>query len=97
MAELGAHSEAAHAEVGKFAAESGVQQLFAVGKMAALMADAARAAGCPGVAVFADVKSAADAVKEFLQPGDVMLMKASRATRLEQLTEILESGASKKV
>ena len=30
MAELGAHSEAAHVEVGRCAAESGVGQLFAV-------------------------------------------------------------------
>jgi UDP-N-acetylmuramoyl-tripeptide--D-alanyl-D-alanine ligase len=34
MAELGAHSEAAHVEVGRHAAESGVGLLFAVGKMA---------------------------------------------------------------
>jgi UDP-N-acetylmuramoyl-tripeptide--D-alanyl-D-alanine ligase len=34
MAELGAHSESAHAEVGRLAAEFGVEQLIAVGKMA---------------------------------------------------------------
>jgi len=38
MAELGAHSEAAHEEVGRRAAELGVGQLFAVGKMAPVMA-----------------------------------------------------------
>ena len=38
MAELGAHSEAAHAEVGRRAAELGIGQLFAVGKMAAVTA-----------------------------------------------------------
>ena len=42
MAELGAHSEAAHAEVGRRAAELGIGQLFAVGKMAAVTAAAAR-------------------------------------------------------
>jgi UDP-N-acetylmuramoyl-tripeptide--D-alanyl-D-alanine ligase len=42
MAELGAHSEAAHAEVGRRAAELGIGQLFAVGKMAPVMAAAAR-------------------------------------------------------
>ena len=35
MAELGAQSEAAHAEVGRRAAELGIGQLFAVGKMCA--------------------------------------------------------------
>ena len=38
MAELGAHSEAAHAEVGRRAAELGIGQLFAVGKMAPVTA-----------------------------------------------------------
>ena len=42
MEELGAHSEAAHTEVGKRAAELKIGQLFAVGKMAAVMAKAAR-------------------------------------------------------
>src|SRR6266853_6429992 len=45
MAELGAHSEAAHEEVGRRAAELGVEQLFVVGKMAAVMARGARNAG----------------------------------------------------
>jgi UDP-N-acetylmuramoyl-tripeptide--D-alanyl-D-alanine ligase len=43
MAELGAHSEAAHAEVGRRAAELKIGQLFTVGKAAAAMAQAARA------------------------------------------------------
>ena len=38
MAELGAHSAAAHAEVGRRAAELGLGQLFAVGKMAPVTA-----------------------------------------------------------
>ena len=42
MGELGAHSEAAHAEVGKRAAELKIGQLFTVGKMSAATAKAAR-------------------------------------------------------
>ena len=45
MAELGAHSIAAHVEVGRRAAELGVNRLFAVGKMAGHLAGAARAVG----------------------------------------------------
>ena len=45
MAELGTHSETAHAEIGRQAAETGVDQLFAVGKMAPFMARSARDAG----------------------------------------------------
>lgn len=91
MEELGAHSEAAHAEVGKRAAELGVGQLFAVGKMAPVMADAARQAGLTRVIEFADVEAAVTAVKNFLKAGDVVLLKASRASRLERIAETLKS------
>jgi UDP-N-acetylmuramoyl-tripeptide--D-alanyl-D-alanine ligase len=91
MAELGAHSTAAHEEIGRRAAQSGVQQLFAIGKMAGVMAKAARGAGLSEIGEFADIGTAADAVKNFLKPGDVVLLKASRAARLEQLIEMLRS------
>lgn len=96
MAELGAHSEAAHEEVGRRAAELGVGQLFAVGKMAPLMARGARGAGLNRVLEFADVEGAALALKRFLKSGDVLLLKASRATRFERIAEKLRgSGALK--
>jgi UDP-N-acetylmuramoyl-tripeptide--D-alanyl-D-alanine ligase len=91
MAELGAHSEAAHAEVGKRAAELGVGQLFVVGKMAPVMAKAARDAGLARVIEFAEVEAAVNAIRNFLKPGDVVLLKASRASRLERIAETLKS------
>ncbi len=92
MNELGAHSEAAHAEVGRRAAELGIGQLFAVGKMAPVTAKAARGAGLNRVIEFADVEAAMKAVKQFLKTGDVVLLKASRASRLERIAETLKSG-----
>ena len=94
MEELGAHSEAAHAEIGRRAAELGIGQLFAVGKMSAVMAKAARDAGLARVIEFADVESALRAVKNFLKPGDVVLLKASRASRLERIAGTLKSEKS---
>ena len=94
MAELGAHSEAAHAEIGRRAAELGIGQLFAVGKMAPVMAAAARGAGLSRVLEFADVEAAKNAVKNFLKAGDVVLLKASRASRLERIAETLKSEQS---
>ncbi len=38
---------------------------------------------------FADVESAAAAVKSFVREGDAVLVKASRATRLERIAEVL--------
>ncbi len=90
MEELGAHSEAAHAEVGRRAAELKIGQLFTVGKMSAVTALAARAGGLTRVIEFADVEMAVRAVKNFLKAGDVVLLKASRASRLERIAEILK-------
>jgi UDP-N-acetylmuramoyl-tripeptide--D-alanyl-D-alanine ligase len=92
MNELGAHSAAAHAEVGRRAAELGIGQLFAVGKMAGVTAAAAREAGLTRVIEFADVDAAVKAVKSFLKAGDVVLLKASRTLRLERIAETLKSG-----
>ncbi|HRT56542.1 MAG TPA: UDP-N-acetylmuramoyl-tripeptide--D-alanyl-D-alanine ligase [Candidatus Paceibacterota bacterium] len=89
MAELGAHSETAHEEVGRYAAEAGVGQLFAVGRMAAALARGARAAGLTRVFEFAEVEAAGAAVKSFVREGDLLLIKASRATRLERIAQLL--------
>jgi UDP-N-acetylmuramoyl-tripeptide--D-alanyl-D-alanine ligase len=91
MEELGVHNEAAHAEVGRRAAELGIGQLFTVGKLSLITAKAARDAGLTRVIEFADVESAVRAVKNFLKAGDVVLLKASRASRLERIAETLKS------
>ncbi|MCX6923657.1 MAG: UDP-N-acetylmuramoyl-tripeptide--D-alanyl-D-alanine ligase [Verrucomicrobia bacterium] len=92
MAELGAHSEAAHGEVGRRAAELGIGQLFAVGKLAPVMAQAARSSGLNRVFEFADVDAAAVALKRFVKAGDLVLLKASRAMRMERIAELLRAG-----
>ena len=90
MAELGAYGAAAHAEIGRRAAELEVSQLFAVGKMAAVTAQAARDAGLTRVFEFAEVEAAMNVVRSFLKPGDVVLLKASRSARLERIAEMLK-------
>jgi len=91
MAELGETSRPAHAEVGRSAAELGLDQLFAIGTRAAEMAVAARDSGLSNVVEFLDVDRAAQAVNDFARPGDVVLVKASRAMRLERITETLRN------
>ena len=91
MAELGAHSAAAHAEVGRRAAELKIGQLFTVGKHSAVTAQAARAAGLTRVIEFAEVEAAARAMRGFLKPGDVVLLKASRAAHFERIVETLKA------
>ena len=92
MAELGTHTESAHREIGRRAAELGVGQLFAVGKMATATAAAAREAGLTRVMEFADVEAAGGVVKNFLKAGDLVLLKASRSSRLERITDQLREA-----
>jgi len=96
MAELGAHSVAAHEEVGRRAAELGVEQLFAVGRMAGVMAAAARAAGLVRIFEFGDVEMAASAVRRFVKRDDLVLLKASRVVGLERVAEALRAPAARK-
>jgi UDP-N-acetylmuramoyl-tripeptide--D-alanyl-D-alanine ligase len=89
MAELGDCSRAAHFEVGRRAAASRLDRLFAIGRQACEIAAAARARGFQSVVEIHEVERAAEAVKEFARPGDVVLVKASRSMRLERIAQAL--------
>ncbi|MBI3879381.1 MAG: UDP-N-acetylmuramoyl-tripeptide--D-alanyl-D-alanine ligase [Verrucomicrobia bacterium] len=89
MAELGEQSGPAHAEIGRFAALTGVGRLICVGQNAATLARAAREAGLADVREFASAEAAAMAIGGLVSAGDLVLFKASRATRLERVVEAL--------
>lgn len=95
MAELGESSQAAHAEVGRRVAEFRLDQLFAVGRQAEEIATAARRGGLQTVVEIPEVEKAALAVREYARPGDVVLIKASRAMRLERISEALRATLEK--
>ena len=89
MAELGQESAGAHVEIGMRAAELGVSCLIAAGQWAGRIAEGARAGGVENVKEFADAPAAALAIKDIVQPGDLVLLKASRAAGLERVGEAL--------
>jgi UDP-N-acetylmuramoyl-tripeptide--D-alanyl-D-alanine ligase len=84
MAELGADASAYHREVGEALAPNGVAELIAVGPLARAYVDAALETG-NGVPAqwLATADEAADALASTLRPGDVVLVKGSRAVGLE--------------
>jgi len=92
MAELGSHTAEAHQETGRQTAELGIDRLVAVGRFAGETAGAARGAGLKDVEEYADVPDAAAAIKRLVRPGDLVLLKASRATGLEKVGDALRSG-----
>ena len=88
MAELGDHTAEAHREVGAAAYRLGIDLLVCIGRSAAHTANGA--SGMPQVLVFPDVERATLALRPLLQPGDCVLAKASRSSRLERLFEALK-------
>jgi UDP-N-acetylmuramoyl-tripeptide--D-alanyl-D-alanine ligase len=91
MAELGAISRASHEDVGEFAAQADLAGLIAVGPEAEpLLAGARRVRSWTGEALaVADGAAALDALANQLKPGDVVLVKASRAAHLEVVADAL--------
>jgi UDP-N-acetylmuramoyl-tripeptide--D-alanyl-D-alanine ligase len=87
MRELGAESERSHREVGETAATLGVDQLIALGDAAELIAEGARAAGLGKVSTVRSTDEAADLLGEIAEPGDLVLIKGSRAARTEDVIE----------
>jgi UDP-N-acetylmuramoyl-tripeptide--D-alanyl-D-alanine ligase len=84
MAELGRTASSYHAEVGRAAAELGVDEILAVGPLARGYLDG----GVPGRAV-ENVHEALRVVDDVVRPGDAVLVKASRAVGLEAIAEAL--------
>ncbi|MFJ7202059.1 glutamate ligase domain-containing protein [Streptomyces sp. NPDC098789] len=90
MLELGDEAVEAHRQVGRMAAENGVDLVVAVGgSLAKQLALAAGEAGVPEVAMVADNETAAAYVDSLLRPGDVVLVKASRGGMLWQVAQAL--------
>jgi UDP-N-acetylmuramoyl-tripeptide--D-alanyl-D-alanine ligase len=90
MLELGEQSEALHRQVAERARQRGLDGLVVVASGAEAAAMAEAAAGLPCLAVVESPEQAAGPLAEWLAPGDVLLLKASRGVALERLLPLLE-------
>ena len=92
MCELGAHAEAQHREVGRFAAEARLDLVVLVGDEVRHSARAALEAGLAARAVvrFPDARAAGAGVPELLAEGDVVLVKGSRAMGMERVAAAIQ-------
>ncbi len=93
MLELGEDASAGHREVGRAAASS-CALLVTVGEGAAAIAAGAREAGldAASIAETPDRAGALAALQERLEPGDVVLIKASRGLELDRLVDDLRAS-----
>jgi UDP-N-acetylmuramoyl-tripeptide--D-alanyl-D-alanine ligase len=85
MAELGEDGPAFHRELGRFAAETGVEEVLAVGPLAKGYLEGAEGKWAPSV------EEALALVDQLVRPGDCVLVKGSRAVGLEAVAEALAS------
>jgi UDP-N-acetylmuramoyl-tripeptide--D-alanyl-D-alanine ligase len=91
MLELGALSEDSHIQVGRAVAEAGIDMLVACGKLAHVVAGAAKEAGMAEDAVFTFATSpeAGLFIQERMKQGDVVLIKGSQGARMEKISREL--------
>jgi UDP-N-acetylmuramoyl-tripeptide--D-alanyl-D-alanine ligase len=83
MAELGERSAAYHREIGELAATLGID-VIGVGESARMYAPTTWVESAPAVA---------EAAREYLRPGDAVLVKASRAVGLEGIADEIANFA----
>jgi UDP-N-acetylmuramoyl-tripeptide--D-alanyl-D-alanine ligase len=98
MRELGESTDRYHQEIGEFAATCNLDGLYCVGPKSAIIAAAARAAGmiASKVLYFPDAASCAAATPQKLRSGDLILLKASRSVRLENVALAIQSRPTPK-
>ena len=91
MLELGRDTQQLHREVGKFAAGMQLSRLIVCGDLGHEIAAGAKQAGMSGSSIveLPDAASAADLLKKTIRQGDVVLVKASRGMRMEQIVQVL--------
>ena len=89
MLELGEHTRREHLNIGAMAANSRLKRLIVVGQAARWIAEGAVDAGMEthGVVPVLNAGEAAESLLSLVQEGDLVLIKGSRALRLEKILE----------
>ena len=87
MGELGVESDRGHREVGAAAAALDIDQLISIGPVAAVIAEAARAAGLKATLAANSLDEAVEKLTDIAAPGDLVLIKGSRSARMERVLE----------
>ena len=99
MKELGVLSEKSHYEVGQLVAGMNFDYLITVGEESRALAQGAEESGMNDNNIFSfhDYRKVIDFLKQRLKTGDIILIKGSQASRMEQIVKeiIMDSGKAK--
>jgi UDP-N-acetylmuramoyl-tripeptide--D-alanyl-D-alanine ligase len=91
MAELGATTDLAHTELGAYARDAGIEELWTIGEYVRL---STRTFG-PGARHFNDKESVINHCLEAVKPGVTLLVKGSRSAGLDEVIAALATGRAK--
>jgi len=94
MLELGDFSKSAHFEIGKYAADK-ADKIIAIGNFSKELADGAMEGKADDACIFAfpTVEDALPKITSLVEDCDIILVKASRGMKLEQITQLLVRGS----
>jgi len=95
MMELAGYSQSLHTELGAAVAQAGVKLLLAGGEFAETTARTAKQAARYNFQAecFADTACICNSLEKFIKPDDIILVKGSRAAKLEDVVERLKEIA----
>jgi len=97
MLELGVQARSLHRKVGARAARLGISRLYAYGEFAAEVTTAAQDEGMPPTDTFeGSHDEIVEDLKNWLQPGDWLLVKGSRGMAMENVVRKLQEWAGDK-
>ncbi|MCB2154379.1 UDP-N-acetylmuramoyl-tripeptide--D-alanyl-D-alanine ligase [bacterium] len=96
MLELGQFSERMHRRVGDAVADTKPALTICVGEQARWIADEAHHAEA-NVCIAASVDEAVEILSVYMESGDAILVKGSRATRLERLVDLLQTRMTEEI
>jgi UDP-N-acetylmuramoyl-tripeptide--D-alanyl-D-alanine ligase len=92
MGELGEESAAGHRRVGRAVAELAFDYLITVGEEARLIAQAANGAGLRRTREANTHEQAVEALLDYLEPGDLLLVKGSLSSAMDRVVRGLEAA-----
>lgn len=87
MLELGKKSEHFHKEIAGGIIKSGIDSLYTYGKMAGITGETCSHAGFNTVFDFSDIKKLIDSLRQDMKSGNLILIKGSRAMKLERVIQ----------
>lgn len=91
MLELGEYTEELHKKVGEEVAKNNIDILITVGNLSKFIAQEAKSLGVKRVYEFENNKECLEKIKEIIEPGDTILLKASNLMNFGEISKYLQA------